>query len=62
VIAELAVAGGVMDDEAARTLEGRIARGTVVRGGGYMRVGEESLDLERGGGGVGSGDGATFSL
>lgn len=62
MVAELAMAGGVMDDEAARTLEGRIARGTVVRGGGNVRVGEEGLNLERGGGGVGSGDSATFSL
>jgi hypothetical protein len=45
VVTELAVAGGVMNDEAARTLKGRIARGTVVRGGGNVRVGEESLDL-----------------
>lgn len=45
MVAKLPVARGVIDDEAARTLEGRIARGTVMRRGGNMRVRQESLDL-----------------
>lgn len=60
--AQLPVAGGVVEDEAAGALEGRVAGGAVVRGGGHVRFGEEGLDGLRSDGGVGGGDGATLSL
>lgn len=62
VVAELAMSGRVEDDEAARALEGWVAGRAVVRRCGNVRVGEEGLDGQRGGGGVGSGDGAALSL
>lgn len=54
--------GGVEDDEAARALKGWIARGAVVCGGRDVRIGQQSLDRQRGGGGMGGGNGATLSL
>jgi len=62
VVAQLAVAGGVEQDEAARALKGRVAGGAVVRRGGDVGAGEEGLDGEGGGGGVGGGDGAALGL
>lgn len=37
-VAQLAVAGGVKDNEVARALKGRVARRAVMRRGGNMRV------------------------
>ena len=44
VVAQLAMAGGVEDKEAARALECWVTRRAVVRGGGDVRVWEESFD------------------
>jgi hypothetical protein len=62
VVPQFAVPRRVSEQEAARTLKGRVAGGAVVRGGGYVGGWEERGGRGGGGGGVCLGNGGTFGL
>lgn len=62
IVAELSVAGRVEQEEAARTLEGWVAWGAVVGGGGDVWAREEGFDGERLRRGVCLGNGVALGL
>jgi hypothetical protein len=62
VVAQLAMAGGVEEEEAARTLVGWVAGGAVVGGGGDVGAWEEGFDGEGLCGCVRLRDGVAFGL
>jgi hypothetical protein len=62
IVSQLAVAGRVKQEEAARALKGWVAGGAVVRGRRDVGAGEERFDGERLRGRVGLGNGVAFGL